>query len=163
ALAGRAPHRPAAGDPADAAGAAAAAAAQRPRGPRPRRPRPRLGRRRRRTGDGAHDGAAGRGPRGAAPRRPRRRPVPRRPPRAGRAEELYRQLLAHAEVLEFDYNAWLDGAARTYRTLCRDREAGYVYICLGRLDRARDLFPSERFPAEAARILELEARPLRRD
>lgn len=83
--------------------------------------------------------------------------------RAQRAEELYRQLLSRTDVLDFDYNAWLDGAARTYRTLSRDREAGYVYICLGRLDRARDLFPAERFPAEAARLLELEARPARKD
>ncbi|MCS6912435.1 MAG: HEAT repeat domain-containing protein [Myxococcales bacterium] len=82
--------------------------------------------------------------------------------RAQRAEALYRQLLLHADALDLDYNAWLDGAARTYRTLCRDREAGYVYLCLGRLDRARDLLPPDRYPAEAALILELEARPLRR-
>jgi hypothetical protein len=80
--------------------------------------------------------------------------------RAHKAEELYRQLLFRAEIVDYDYNAWLDGAARTYRTLCRDREAGYIYMCLSRLDRARDLFPRDRCPAEAARLLELEARAL---
>lgn len=80
--------------------------------------------------------------------------------RADRAEEIYRQLLANANVIEFEYNAWLEGAARTYRTLGRDREAGLVYLCLGRLDRARDLLPPEQHPVDAARVREISGRAL---
>ncbi len=80
--------------------------------------------------------------------------------RPQQAEELFRQLLSQANAIDFEYNEWLDGAARTYRTLSRDREAGYIYIYLGRLDRARDLFPRDTCPVDAARVLELQARPL---
>lgn len=76
------------------------------------------------------------------------------------AEALYRQLLGQTHVIDLEYNQWLEGAAQTFRALGRDREAGFVYLNLGRLDRAADLFPRDRQPEGAARVLELRARPL---
>ena len=56
--------------------------------------------------------------------------------RAAEAERLYRQLLLHTHVIDFEYDEWLKGIAECYRVLGRAREAGYVYLYLHAFDRA---------------------------
>ena len=78
--------------------------------------------------------------------------------RAAEAERLYRQLLQHTHVIDFEYDEWLKGIAECYRALGRAREAGYVYLYLHAFDRAAEMFPSATAPVDAARVKELEAR-----
>ena len=61
--------------------------------------------------------------------------------RAAEAERLYRQLLQHTHVIDFEYDEWLKGIAECYRALGRAREAGYVYFYLHAFDRAAEMFP----------------------
>ena len=42
--------------------------------------------------------------------------------RAAEAERLYRQLLQHTHVIDFEYDEWLKGIAECYRVLNRTRE-----------------------------------------
>ncbi|HEY1585714.1 MAG TPA: hypothetical protein VGH63_08495, partial [Polyangia bacterium] len=78
--------------------------------------------------------------------------------RAAEAERLYRQLLLHTHVIDFEYDEWLKGIAECYRVLGRAREAGYVYLYLHAFDRAAEMFPSATAPIDAARVKELEGR-----
>src|SRR5262249_5283900 len=78
--------------------------------------------------------------------------------RAAEAERLYRQLLQHTHVIDFEYDDWLKGIAQCYRVLGRAREAGYVYLYLHAFDRAAEMFPAAAAPVDAARVRELEAR-----
>jgi hypothetical protein len=78
--------------------------------------------------------------------------------RAAESERLYRQLLLHTHVIDFEYDEWLKGIAECYRVLGRAREAGYVYLYLHAFDRAAEMFPSATAPVDAARVKELEAR-----
>ncbi|MGZ3429476.1 MAG: hypothetical protein ACXVCV_22650, partial [Polyangia bacterium] len=50
--------------------------------------------------------------------------------RAAESERLYRQLLQHTHVIDFEYDEWRRGIAECYRALGRAREAGYVYLYL---------------------------------
>lgn len=77
-----------------------------------------------------------------------------------RALEIYRKLLAKTNAADADYAAWVEGAARAFHALGRDREAGLAYLLLGRLDRAQELLSSKRYPVEAALVLEAQARSL---
>jgi hypothetical protein len=78
--------------------------------------------------------------------------------RAAESERLYRQLLQHTHVIDFEYDEWLRGIAECYRALGRAREAGYVYLYLHAFDRAAEMFPQATSPVDAARVKELEAR-----
>src|SRR5260370_40956900 len=78
--------------------------------------------------------------------------------RPAEAERLYRQLLIHTHVIDFEYDEWLKGIAECYRGLGRTREAGYVYLYLHAFDRASEMFPAAQAPVESARVRELEAR-----
>jgi hypothetical protein len=78
--------------------------------------------------------------------------------RAGEAERLFRQLLQHTHVIDFEYDEWLRGIAECYRALGRTREAGYVFLYLHAFDRAAEMFPPSTSPVDAARVRELEAR-----
>jgi hypothetical protein len=78
--------------------------------------------------------------------------------RAAEAERLYRQLLLHTHVIDFEYEEWLRGIAECYRALGRAREAGCVYLYLHAFDRAAEMFPAATSPVDAARVKELEAR-----
>jgi hypothetical protein len=78
--------------------------------------------------------------------------------RPAEAERLFRQLLQHTHVIDFEYDEWLKGIAECYRALGRAREAGYVYLYLHAFDRAAEMFPAAQYPVEAARVRELEAR-----
>lgn len=80
--------------------------------------------------------------------------------RPAEAERLYRQLLQHTHVIDFEYDEWLKGIAECYRVLTRTREAGYVYLYLHAFDRAAEMFPAASSPVDAARVRELEARRL---
>ena len=78
--------------------------------------------------------------------------------RAAEAERLFRQLLHHTHVIDFEYDEWLKGIGEAYRALGRTREAGYVYLYLHAFDRAaRDVSAADS-PVDAARVRELEAR-----
>src|SRR5712692_7248283 len=74
------------------------------------------------------------------------------------AERLFRQLLLHTHVIDFEYDDWLKGIAECYRTMGRLREAGYVYLYLHFFERAAEVFTPSLFPVEAARVRDLEAR-----
>lgn len=78
--------------------------------------------------------------------------------RPAEAERLYRQLLQHTHVIDFEYDEWLKGIAECYRAVGRTREAGYVYLYLHAFDRAAEMFPAATAPVDAARVRELEAR-----
>lgn len=78
--------------------------------------------------------------------------------RPAEAERLYRQLLVHTHVIDFEYDEWLKGIAECYRALSRTREAGYVYLYLHAFERAAEMFPAAAGPVDAARVKELEAR-----
>jgi len=78
--------------------------------------------------------------------------------RPAESERLYRQLLQHTHVIDFEYDEWLKGIAECYRVLGRAREAGYVYLYLHAFDRAAEMFPSATAPVDAARVKELEGR-----
>src|SRR5260370_26782925 len=78
--------------------------------------------------------------------------------RPAEAERLYRQLLIHTHVIDFEYDEWLKGIAECYRALNRAREAGFVYLYLHEFDRAAEMLPGASAPVDAARVKELEAR-----
>ncbi|MDB4967517.1 MAG: lyase domain protein repeat-containing protein [Myxococcales bacterium] len=78
--------------------------------------------------------------------------------RAAESERLYRQLLQHTHVIDFEYDEWLKGVADCYRVLQRTREAGYVFLYLHAFDRAAEMFPAATSPVDAARVRELQGR-----
>jgi tetratricopeptide (TPR) repeat protein len=78
--------------------------------------------------------------------------------RAAEAERVFRQLLQHTHVIDFEYDEWLKGTAEAYRALGRAREAGYVYLYLHAFERALEMFPAAQAPVDAGRVRELEAR-----
>jgi len=82
------------------------------------------------------------------------------------AVALYRSLCAEAHVVDAAYDEWLRGLAQALGRLRRDREAAFVLVYLGQLDRAMDLLAADdlcsaqvlqqqgRFEEAAARYLE---------
>jgi tetratricopeptide (TPR) repeat protein len=78
--------------------------------------------------------------------------------RPAEAERVFRQLLQHTHVIDFEYDEWLKGIGAAYRAMSRAREAGYVYLYLHAFDKALEMFPAASAPVDAARVRELEAR-----
>src|SRR5260370_16623119 len=82
--------------------------------------------------------------------------------RAAEAERVFRQLLQHTHVIDFEYDEWLKGIGEAYRAMGRTREAGYVYIYLHAFDRALELFPAQSAPLHPPPVPQLEAPRARR-
>lgn len=74
------------------------------------------------------------------------------------AERYYRRLVAHANVIDYEYEEWARRLAEIYVAMGRLREAGFVYLYLHQLERARDVFRKAGASAERALGFALEKR-----
>jgi hypothetical protein len=74
------------------------------------------------------------------------------------AEYHFRRLIAHAHVVDYEYDEWARRLAGLYGTLGRAREAGLLYLYLHLLDPARAAFRHAASPVDLARVAAVERR-----